>query len=263
MGRVQTTFEALQRAGKKALVAYLTSGDPDEERSVEAALRVIDAGADILEIGIPFSDPTADGPVIQRAMLRSLAGGGGFDSALRVVGAVRKARPTVPLVAFGYLNPWLAPGLESALDSAAEAGVDALLVVDAPHEEAQPITAAAADRHIDWVSLVAPTSGGSRAQMLAAEATGFVYVISMTGVTGSAFAGVERVTPLVASIREATTAPVCVGFGVRDAESARAASAVADGVVVGSALVSIVEEGLELERLDRLMNELRRGVDAA
>ncbi len=259
MGRIQTTFEGLARDGRKALIAYLTGGDPDEKASIDAALEVIDAGADVLEVGIPFSDPTADGPVIQRAMLRALRAGGGFETSMRVVEAIRRARPSVPLVAFGYLNPLLAGGLDRTMNRAAAAGVDGLLVVDAPHEECAPIAAAAAERGIDWVSLVAPTSGVSRAQTLAAEATGFVYVISMTGVTGSDFAGVSRVSPLVAAIRESSNAPVCVGFGVRDRESARAAAQIADGVVVGSALVSTLEGG---GSVGDLVRELREGVEA-
>lgn len=263
MGRIQTTFEALARDGRKALVAYLTGGDPNEDRSVEAALAVIDAGADVLEVGIPFSDPTADGPVIQRAMLRALNAGGGFETSMRVIESIRKARPNVPLVAFGYLNPLLAGGLDRTMSRAAAAGVDALLVVDAPHEECAPIAAAAAERGIDWVSLVAPTSGPARAQTLAAEATGFVYVISMTGVTGSDFAGVERVSPLITAIRESSNAPVCVGFGVRDRQSARAAARIADGVVVGSALVSTLESSESISALADLVRELRLGVEAA
>ncbi|MEL6544996.1 MAG: tryptophan synthase subunit alpha [Myxococcota bacterium] len=263
MGRIQTTFEMLARDKRKALVAYLTAGDPDEQGSIDAALAVIDAGADVLEVGVPFSDPTADGPVIQRAMHRSLKAGGGFETSMRVVEAVRKARPQTPLVAFGYLNPLLAGGLDRTTSRAAAAGVDALLVVDAPHEECAPIAAAAAERGIDWVSLVAPTSGVNRAQTLAAEATGFVYVISMTGVTGSEFAGVDRVAPLISAIRDSSTAPVCVGFGVRDRESASAAARIADGVVVGSALVAKVESGAPLSELSALVAELRAGVDAA
>ncbi|MEL6338415.1 MAG: tryptophan synthase subunit alpha [Myxococcota bacterium] len=264
MGRLQNTFESLHRDGKRALVAYLTSADPDEQRSVDAALCVVDQGADVLEIGVPFSDPSADGPVIQRAMQRALEAGGGWRSALRVVEQIRKARPSIPLVAFGYLNPILATGLERSMDMAGRAGVDAMLVVDAPHEESRPIAAAAAERGIDWVSLVAPTTGLVRAQTLAAEATGFVYVISLTGVTGGDFAGVERIKPLLKAIRESTTVPVCVGFGVRDAESAMTVAQVADGVVVGSALVSALEAAGNgpLDNVERLVREIRSGVDA-
>lgn len=263
MSRLQSTFGALRSKGKKSLVAYLTAGDPTEAASIEAALCVADAGADVLEVGIPFSDPTADGPVIQRAMLRSLQSGGGFASALRVVKAVRDARPSLPMVAFGYLNPFVSKGLEDSLGRAAEAGVDGLLVVDAPYEEAAPIAAAAKESGLDWVSLVAPTTGHERAKSIASSATGFVYMISMTGVTGSDFAGVERVKPLVASIRDVTSVPVCVGFGVRDRESAAAAAEVADGVVVGSALVSVLEKGGALNDLGRLVGQLRAGVDSA
>lgn len=264
MGRLQNTFDGLQRDNKRALVAYLTACDPDERRSIDAAMCVIDHGADVVEVGVPFSDASADGPVIQRAMGRALGNGASFDSSLRVVRAIRHHRPTTPLVLFGYLNPIEVRGWARALDQVAEAGADAMLLVDVPLEESARLAALAAERKIDWVSLIAPTSGAERAQELAATATGFVYMISLTGVTGGRFQGVDRIRPLVQAVRRSATIPICVGFGVTNRETAAAAAELADGVVVGSALVDALErtDGGSLDGVRDLMRDIRSGVDA-
>ncbi len=260
MSRLAEAFTLLRAQRRKALLVYLTAGDPDAARSIAAAEAALAAGADILEVGVPFSDPVADGPVIQRAMSRALAGGGGLLPALEVVRAVRQ-KSQAPIVLFGYCNPLLWYGMEESVRRAKDAGADGLLVVDLPPEEAGPMKAAAAATGLDWVTLVAPTSGPERARRLAETATGFVYVISMTGVTGGAVQDPSAVAPLVEIARRAGV-PACIGFGIRDAKSAAAAGRLADGVVVGSAIVAALETGGPA-RVGELVAELRRGLDAA
>jgi len=259
MSRLQQTFTRLHAAKRKALVIYLTAGDPDVQGSIDAARAAVETGADVLEIGIPFSDPVADGPVIQAAMLRSLQGGGGFKQTLEVVRGVRAAVNSTPIVAFGYLNPLLWDGLEASCTALKEAGADGLLVVDVPAEEAEPIRAAAQKAGLDWVPLLAPTTGTERARTIAETGTGFIYMVSMTGVTGGALNDVTRLMPLVEAAREASRLPVCLGFGVRDRASAARAAHVADGVVVGSAVVAEVKKGAQ--QVAALVRELRAGVD--
>jgi tryptophan synthase alpha chain len=233
MTRLAKSFEEVRASGRKALVAYLTAHDPSLDTSVEAALAAAAAGADILEIGVPFSDPVADGPVIQRAMGRALRAGGGLAGSLEVVRRIR-ARSAVPLVLFGYLNPLLWDGFARATELAATAGVDGLLVVDLPTEEADELRQSAAARGLGWVSLVAPTTGKERARRIAGAATGFLYMVSMTGVTGGALADPTALVPVVQDLRSSTRVPICIGFGIRDRQSARQAAKIADGVVVGS-----------------------------
>ena len=266
MSRLQPTFARLRRDGRRALAIYITAGDPDLETSVAAAVAAAQAGADILEIGIPFSDPVADGPVIQRAMNRALAGGGGYEQSLELLRRVR-AQTEVPLVVFGYVNPLLWEGIDSSCARVAQAGADGVLVVDVPVEEAAPFRAAAQQNGLDWVSLAAPTTGSERAQAIARCATGFLYLVAMTGVTGGELSDVSRLPPLVASMRQVTDIPICVGFGVRDQQSAAQAAAVADGVVVGSAVVAAIEEadtaGDAAARVGAFVAGLRAGVDVA
>lgn len=265
MKRLAQTFERLRQDRRKALVVYLTAGDPDLQGSVQAARAAIAAGADILEIGVPFSDPVADGPVIQRAMLRALQAGGGFDQALEVMRQVR-AESAVPIIAFGYANPLLWTGFRDSCKRLAAAGADGLLVVDVPTEESQDLEAAVADAGMAWVPLVAPTTGIARITTVAARATGFVYMVSMTAVTGGDLTDVTRLEPLIAAVRRATPFPVCLGFGVRDRASAARAAQVADGVVVGSAIVACLEAGAAhgdgAARVTAIVRELRAGVDA-
>ena len=261
MKRLTDTFARLRQEKRKALVVYLTAGDPDVAGSVAAALAAVQAGADILEIGIPFSDPMADGVVIQRAMLRSLAAGGGFGQTLEVIRQVRQAC-SVPIVAFGYINPLLWGGIDASCKQLAAAGADGMLVVDVPAEESAELEAAVAGAGLAWVPLVAPTTGAQRIHSVAKGATGFVYMVSMTAVTGGELTDVNTLKPLIAAVHGVTSVPVCLGFGIRDRASASRAAQVADGVVVGSAVVA----GLEahgVNEVSRIVGELRTGVDAA
>jgi tryptophan synthase alpha chain len=265
MTRLAERFGALRARGSKALVVYLTAGDPDLATSLAAAKAAIAAGADVLEIGVPFSDPVADGPVIQRAMLRALERGGGFAQALELVAKIREDAD-LPIVLFGYVNPLLYAGLEEAFRRTAAAGADGLLLVDVPIEESAPMRALAQRHSLDWVGLVAPTTGRERAASIAAASAGFVYVVSMTGTTGGQLTNLDAVQPVIEAVRGATSAPICVGFGVRDRASARAAAASADGVVVGSAIVAALETGIAdgsaAKRVGQLVQELRAGLEA-
>jgi tryptophan synthase alpha chain len=213
--RIAKTFAALRQAKRRALVIYLTAGDPDVETTVAAAQAAVQSGADILELGIPFSDPVADGPVIARAMLRALKNGGGYAQSLKVIEQVR-AVVDVPIIAFGYANPLLWDGLAASCTALSAAGADGLLVVDVPSEEAGPWRAAAAAANLDWVPLLAPTTGAQRIAMIAAQGTGFLYMVSMVGVTGGALQDVARLQPLIAAAR--ASASGCVTGSRRRAQ---------------------------------------------
>ncbi len=271
MGRLDDVFARRDNdpSGKKALVIYLCCGDPDEAESIDLAVACVEAGADILELGSPYSDPSADGPAIARASQRSLAKGGGFDATLRVARGVR-ARCEAPIVLFGYYNPLFVRGEAEAVRLSADAGVDAFLVVDLPLEESASLRALAKARGLGVVPLVAPTSRPARVATIkdiAAQApVPFVYCVSVAGVTGgaSATAILGEAGAQAARVREATGCPAVVGFGIDSAEGARVAAAQSDGVVVGSAIVRRIEEGTSREAriaaVRALVTELRAAV---
>jgi tryptophan synthase alpha chain len=233
---------------RKALVTYLCVGDPEESESVDLALACVEGGADVLELGCPFSDPTADGPAIARASQRALAKGGGLDATLRVARAVRD-KTDVPIVLFGYYNPLFVRGEEEATVIAAAAGIDALLVVDLPLDESTNLRASAAASGLGVVPLVAPTTRPERVALVAEAAKRFpipfVYYVSMTGVTGAAGATdvLAEAGAAAARVHEATCLPTVVGFGIDGPQRAKIASARADGVVVGSEIVRLIEKG--------------------
>ena len=267
-------LEALLRRDRKTLVAYLCVGDPSVDESLELARACIAAGADVLELGVPFSDPTADGPAIERASQRAIAAGGGLAATLRVAKALRAAAPDVGLVIFGYYNPIYVYGEERAVRDAAAAGVDALLVVDLPPEEAQPLRALAAAQGLGIVPLLAPTSRDERIALVKAAAEKapipFVYYVSMTGVTGRDGVDAAEAGKRAASLRDALGLPVVVGFGIDSRDKAHAAAGVggrADGVVVGSALVRAIEQGASpqarRESVERILRDLAAGLGSA
>lgn len=240
MTRLNDTFTQLAARGEKALVAYVTGGDPDLATSAQVLDTVCRAGADILELGVPFSDPTADGPTIQRASTRALAAGTTVAGVLALVRGVRDTHHQ-PIILFGYFNPFLQYGLDRLAADAAAAGADGFLVVDLPPEEAGPFRAEL-DRHgLALISLLTPTSTDARIEAMRRAASGFVYYVSRTGVTGQQEADLGAVGAQVARIKAAIDLPVCVGFGISRPEQAAALATSADGVVVGSAFVSLVE----------------------
>lgn len=242
MTRLRAAFDKAAAQKRAALVTYLTFGDPDPATSIEVVAAVAQAGADVIELGVPFSDPSADGPSIQRAMERALAAGGTLAGALDAVATLRRRGITTPVVLFGYYNPVFVMGPDVFAERAAAAGIDAVLTVDLPIDELAELATPLAGRGIGVIPLVAPTSTPNRIARVAAFAPSFVYYISLLGVTGSRAAA--RVDPAVIdSIRRAAKAPVAVGFGIRTPDDARRFSAIADGVVVGTALVDRVADG--------------------
>jgi tryptophan synthase alpha chain len=241
MGRIGARFEKRHAEGKPAFVAFLTAGDPSLDRTCEAAVELDRAGADVLELGVPFSDPLADGPVIQRASERALARGVTLPKVLAAVRRIRE-RSELPLLLFSYFNPLLQHGLERLAQEAKAAGIDGALVTDLPPEEAGEWVAAARAVDLDTVFLASPTSPPERLRRVAEASRGFVYAISRTGVTGERQALSEDARPLVGRLRALTAVPVALGFGLSTPDQVREAAAVADGVVVGSALVRFLEE---------------------
>lgn len=241
MTRIRRRFAELEAQGRKAFVAFLTAGDPSLERTLEIAIGLEEAGADVLELGVPFSDPLADGPVIQRASERALRRGTTLAGVLEAVRRIR-ARSRLPLLLFSYLNPLLRYGFSRLTHEARDAGVDAVLVTDLPPEEAEEWLGAARGASLDTVFLAAPTSPEQRLRRVTEASTGFVYAVSRTGVTGERETLSADARPLVARIKGLTPVPVALGFGISTPEQVAAAAQVADGVVVGSALVRFLEE---------------------
>ena len=261
--RIEERFRATPK--KSALVVYLTVGDPSVEDTLDCALAALEAGADMLELGVPFSDPTADGPVIAAASYRAIQHGGSLRAALGIAEKIRKQRPE-PLILFTYYNPVVAFGEEKAVDAAERAGVDGFLVVDLPPEEGATLRDAAERKKLAMIPLVAPTTGREREPRVLARASGFVYYVSVTGVTG-AKAPLAEAGRDAAGLRERAGLPVVVGFGIRTPEDARTvASAGVDGVVVGTEVVRVMAEAKTRDArpaaVAELVGRLRRGLDA-
>jgi tryptophan synthase alpha chain len=241
MSRIGETFERLRAAGERALVVYLTAGDPSLADTHALVCEADRRGADVIELGIPFSDPVADGPVIQRAAERALRQGASLARVLDMIAKLR-AEVRAPLVPFTYYNPVLSFGLDAFARVAHEAGVDGLIVPDLPPEEAGPLSAAIGPAGIDLVHLVAPTTTPARARLIAERSRGFIYVVSLTGVTGERQELPANLAASLGRLRRLTQKPLCVGFGIGRPEQAEAVGRLADGVVVGSAIVRLVEE---------------------
>jgi tryptophan synthase alpha chain len=241
MSRIGERFAYRKAEGRPAFIPFLTAGDPSLDRTVAAAVELEQAGADVLELGVPFSDPLADGPVIQRSSERALARGVTLEAVLGAVRRIRE-RSELPLLLFSYFNPLLQRGLERLAGEAAAAGVDGVLVTDLPPEEADGWLGAARTAGLDTVFLAAPTSPPERLRRVAEASRGFIYAISRTGVTGERRALSHEAAPLVACLRELTDVPVALGFGLSTPEQVAEAGKLADGVVVGSALVRFLEE---------------------
>lgn len=241
MSRLQSTFAALKARKAGGLVTYVTAGDPDLERSTAIVLAIAEAGADVIEIGVPFSDPIADGPVIQRASERALAAGASLTSALDLVEAVRRTVQT-PIVLFTYVNPVVRMGTGRFVQRAVEAGVDGVLLLDLPLEEAGPMHEALESAGLDTILLISPTTTPARLAAAAAMGRGFLYAISRLGVTGARdnVAGTAR--PVVEQIRAVTALPVAIGFGISRPEHVRETCVYADAAVVGSALVQVIAD---------------------
>ena len=241
MSRIKATFEALKADRRQALIPYVTAGDPFADATVDIMLAMAAAGADVIELGVPFSDPMADGPVIQKAGERALARGIGLTQVLAYVRAFRAANTTTPVVLMGYANPVERYGVERFVSDARDAGVDGVLVVDYPPEECEVFAQALRDQAIDPIFLLAPTSTEQRMREVGRIASGYVYYVSLKGVTGAGHLDTAAVAAMIPRIKAFVDLPVGVGFGIRDAQTARAVAAVSDAVVIGSALIELLQ----------------------
>lgn len=267
MKRIEDTFSALRVAKRKALVAYLCVGDPSPDESVDLALACVAAGADILELGVPFSDPSADGPAIERASVRAIRAGGGIEASLEVARRVRE-KTEVPIVLFGYYNPLFVRGERRSVDDAKAAGVDALLVVDLPMDVSCVLRSRAHEVGLRVIPLATPTTKSERLEIIRREKAhaGFVYYVSVAGITGSAGAPLEEATRAAGKISRDLGIPTVVGFGIDSSEKAAIAGREADGVVVGTAIVKAIEGAKTApERkaaVAALVGSLRQALDA-
>lgn len=269
--RIEDRFRALKEEGRPAFVTFVMAGDPDHETALEIARALPAAGADIIELGMPFSDPMADGPAIQKAGLRALQAGASLKKTLSLVRAFREGDQTTPIVLMGYFNPIYIYGVETFVADALEAGVDGLIVVDLPPEMDDELCLPALDKGLNFIRLATPTTDDKRLPAVLKNTSGFVYYVSITGITGSAAPDADKVAAAVGRIKKHTDLPVCVGFGVTSADQAREIGKGADGVVVGSAIVKAIEQSLENGRATArtvsdvrdLVGEIAGGVRAA
>lgn len=265
MNRITSTLNALKENNRKALVTYIVNGDPAPDVTLATLHAMVANGADIIELGVPFSDPMAEGPTIQRGHERALAHGVSLLSTLAIAAEFRKTNTTTPIVLMGYANPVERMGYVTFAQKAAAAGVDGLLTVDLPPEESALLDIELKKAGIENIFLVAPTTATSRVAQITASARGFIYYVSLKGVTGAGHLDVASVAEKVALIRATTPLPIMVGFGIKDAASAKAIGQCADGAVVGSALVDLMTEGAPAEvaaRVGAKVAEIRAGLDS-
>ncbi|MFD0912531.1 tryptophan synthase subunit alpha [Methylophilus luteus] len=265
MSRIQSVFAELKAQGKKALIPYITAGDPNPEQTVPLLHALVASGADVIELGVPFSDPMADGPVIQRASERALVHKMGLRKVLAMVRDFRETNQTTPIVLMGYANPIEAMGAAQFVELAKDAGVDGVLTVDYPPEECEDFNQQLAQAGIDSIFLLSPTTEPARTELIVKQATGFLYYVSLKGVTGAGNLDIVEVKKRVTEIRNSTSLPIGVGFGVKDAATAREVSVIADAVVVGSRMVLAIEQSDAdnlIPNVQALMKELRTAIDS-
>ncbi len=265
MSRIQSTFAALSAQGRKGLIPFITAGDPEPGLTVALMHALVEGGADVIELGVPFSDPMADGPVIQRASERALANGVSLTQVLGWVREFRQRDASTPVVLMGYANPIERMGDRAFAQAAREAGVDGVLVVDYPPEECESFAALMREHGIDPIFLLAPTTTDARIAQVAKVASGYLYYVSLKGVTGSGALDLDSVAARLPVIKRHANLPVGVGFGIRDAQTARAIASVADAVVIGSRLVQLLEEAPREQAVQSLRSfiaEIRTALDA-
>lgn len=267
MSRIAACFQALKSQGKTALIPYITAGDPHPSVTVPLMHRMVEAGADIIELGVPFSDPMADGPTIQLAHERALEHGVSLHDILAMVKEFRQTNQVTPVVLMGYLNPIEIMGHEAFAKAAEDAGVDGALTVDLPPEEGMGVLPAFRKHGIDPIFLISPTTPAMRMKSVAQAGSGFLYYVSLKGVTGASTLDVGVVAERIAQIREHTDLPLGVGFGIKDAESAAAVGQVADAVVVGSAVIKQIEANPDehaaiMDGISELLGSMRAALDA-
>lgn len=261
--RIDTTFAALKAQGKKAFVSYIMAGDPDFDKSLEIMQGLPGAGVDVIELGLPFTDPMADGPTIQLAGQRALAGGMTLKRTLEMASAFRKTDDTTPIVLMGYYNPIYSMGVDTFLSAAKTAGIDGLIIVDLPPEEDSELCLPAQAAGLNFIRLATPTTDDKRLPRVAQNTSGFVYYVSITGITGAGEADAADVAPEVVRIQKQSGLPVIVGFGVNTPEKSRAIAEVADGVVVGSAIVSRIAQGDSVRDVLAFVKTLSDGAHTA
>lgn len=267
MSRIKKVIDALEAQGRKALIPYITGGDPRPDWTVELMHSLVEAGADILELGVPFSDPMADGPVIQLACERALEHGTTIDEIFAMVKSFRETDQTTPVVLMGYLNPLEIKGYEQFAKEAAESGADGALIVDLPPEEAESLVPFLKANNLDSIFLIAPTTTNDRIKFICDQSSGYVYYVSVKGVTGSAILDVDEVAKKVSQIKAHNQIPVGVGFGISNADSAAKVSKVGDGVIVGSVIVNLIDKHQEDKDLmnseiKALVSSMREAMDA-
>ena len=264
MSRITNTFKKLKEKNKKALIPYITAGDPHPDLTLSMMHALVDSGADMIELGIPFSDPMADGPTIQRASERALAHHVGLSHVFKMVNAFREKDTQTPIILMGYANPIEAIGAEAFVERAKTADVDGIITVDYPPEECMQFTKLLKEKNIDSIFLLSPTSELNRVKLIIEQASGFLYYVSLKGVTGAANIDIEQVKSKVGMIRELTDLPIGVGFGVRDAATAKEVAKISDAVVVGSRIVQEIENSNQenlIQNISKLMQELREAVN--
>lgn len=265
--RISACFKKLKENNRKALIPYVTAGDSNPSITVPLMHKMVEAGANLIELGVPFSDPMADGPTIQLACERALVHHTSLHDVLEMTAEFRKENSDTPVILMGYLNPVEAMGYKEFSEAAAKAGVDGLLTVDLPPEEGHELVDILKSKSIDPIFLISPTTHEERLKMITQAGSGFLYYVSLKGVTGSSILNVEEVAGRIETIKKETDLPVGVGFGIKDAESAAAVSAVSDGVIVGSSIVKIIENNIDdtdtiMSEIGVLLSSMRTAMDA-
>ena len=264
MSRIQATFKSLKNKKEKALIPFFTAGDPHPDKTVEIMHALVESGADMIELGIPFSDPMADGPIIQRASERALKNNVGITTTIKLAAEFRRNNKITPLILMGYANPIEAIGIDNFISLIKDADIDGVVTVDYPPEESEQFVRRLKENNIDSIFLIAPTTNNNRIKLIINQATGFLYYVSLKGVTGSANINIKQVAQKVQNIKEFTTLPIGVGFGVRDAKTAKEVSLISDAVVIGSRIVQEIEDsnGVDLiNNIKNLMVEMKNSIN--
>ena len=263
MSRINKTFQELSNENKKALIPFITAGDPHPDMTLDLLNALVDSGADMIELGIPFSDPMADGPVIQRASERALANNVGIKKTIDLVKQFRVKNKNTPIILMGYANPIEAIGVDNFAKLIKEADVDGVITVDYPPEESSKFVSLLHKNEIDTIFLLSPTTEDKRVKLIIQQASGFIYYVSLKGVTGSSNIDMKEVTDKVNNIRKFTELPISVGFGVRDAQTAKKVSSFADAVVIGSKIVLEIENSKKVDlitNIKKLMSEIKKAI---